>query len=128
MSRVPLVVALLGALLLGAPASRAQEVTLRALTSFPEGTFFSRNFERLIEKVNREGKGVLQIRYVGGPKAIPTMEAGNALLAERPDLRYDGAVFVGRPPPANGLPPYSIAMMNGSALPSAIRLSMMKPA
>lgn len=57
----------------------AQEVTLRALSAFAEGTFFAKNFERMIEKINRENKGVLQLRYIGGPKAIPTMEAGNAL-------------------------------------------------
>jgi TRAP-type C4-dicarboxylate transport system substrate-binding protein len=94
MARVPVVVVvLLGALPLCVPAARAQEVTLRALTSFSEGTFFSRNFERLIEKINREGKGVLQIRYVGGPKAIPTMEAGNALRTGVVDIANIASAF-----------------------------------
>ena len=31
------------------------------------------------QKVNAEGKGVLQINFIGGPKAIPTFEAGNAV-------------------------------------------------
>lgn len=65
--------------LLTAPAVMAQEVTLRALSAFAEGTYFARNFERMIERVNAQHKGVLQIRYIGGPRAIPTMEAGNAL-------------------------------------------------
>lgn len=94
MSRMPvLVVALLGALPLCSPAAHAQEVTLRALSAFSEGTFFSRNFERLIEKINREGKGVLQIRYVGGPKAIPTMEAGNALRSGVVDIANIASAF-----------------------------------
>jgi TRAP-type C4-dicarboxylate transport system substrate-binding protein len=94
MARVPVIVAaLLGVLPLCAPTARAQEVTLRALTSFSEGTFFSRNFERLIEKINREGKGVLQIRYVGGPKAIPTMEAGNALRSGVVDIANIASAF-----------------------------------
>ncbi|HEY7758750.1 MAG TPA: TRAP transporter substrate-binding protein DctP [Burkholderiales bacterium] len=94
MPRVPVVIAaLLGALALCVPAARAQEVTLRALTSFSEGTFFSRNFERLIEKINGEGKGVLQIRYVGGPKAIPTMEAGNALRSGVVDIANIASAF-----------------------------------
>ena len=57
----------------------AQEVTLRAANAFPEGTYYARNFERFIDKVNAEGKGLVQIRYVGGPKAIPTFEIANAV-------------------------------------------------
>ncbi|MFN0317819.1 MAG: TRAP transporter substrate-binding protein DctP [Burkholderiales bacterium] len=72
----------LGALLLlwlSISAALAEEVTLRALSAFAEGTYFAKNFERMIEQINAQHKGVLQIRYIGGPRAIPTMEAGNAL-------------------------------------------------
>jgi hypothetical protein len=34
----------------------AQEVTLKAVTSFAEKTQFSKNFERFIDKVNADGK------------------------------------------------------------------------
>jgi TRAP-type C4-dicarboxylate transport system substrate-binding protein len=67
------------ALLLPGAAAIAQEVTLRAVNAFQEGTYFARNFERWVKKVNDEGKGVVQINYIGGPKAIPTFEQGNAL-------------------------------------------------
>jgi len=60
------------------PAS-AQEVTLRGITSFAEKTFYSRGFERFIDKVNADGKGIVQINYIGGPKAMPPFEVGNAL-------------------------------------------------
>src|SRR4051812_49903629 len=60
-----------------APAS-AQEVTLRAVTSFAEGTQFSKNFERFIQKVNADGKGVVQINYIGGPRGDAPVEGGNA--------------------------------------------------
>ena len=75
-----LLAVLLGAatLIATAPLS-AQEVTLKAANAFPEGTYYARNFERFIKKVNDEGKGLVQIRYVGGPKAIPTFEIANAL-------------------------------------------------
>ena len=76
-----------------AASSQAEEVTLRALSAFPEGTFFSKNFERFIEKINGEGKGLLQIRYVGGPKAIPTMEAGNALRSGVVDMANIASAF-----------------------------------
>jgi hypothetical protein len=42
----------------------AQEVTLRGISSFAEKTFYSRGFERFIEKVNADGKGVIQINYI----------------------------------------------------------------
>ncbi len=85
-----------------AQAAAAQEVTLRGLTAFAEGTFFSRNFERFIEKVNAEGKGVLQIRYIGGPKAMPPMEAGNALRSGVVDIgNIPSAFYVGQMPEAD---------------------------
>ncbi len=68
-----------GAALLGSGAVSAQEITLRAVNGFQEGTYFARNFEAFVKKVNDEGKGVVQINYIGGPKAIPTFEQGNAL-------------------------------------------------
>lgn len=71
-------IALAAALLLP-NAVGAQEVTLRAVNAFQEGTYFARNFERWVQKVNAEGKGIVQINYIGGPKAIPTFEQANAL-------------------------------------------------
>jgi len=74
-------VALLGTLLFSASvgAASAQEVTLKGITSFAEKTFYSRGFERFIDKVNAEGKGLVKITYIGGPKAMPPFEVGNAL-------------------------------------------------
>jgi TRAP-type transport system periplasmic protein len=60
-------------------AAKAQEATLKGITSFAEKTFYSRGFERFIEKVNADGKGLIQINYIGGPKAMPPFEVGNAL-------------------------------------------------
>jgi TRAP-type C4-dicarboxylate transport system substrate-binding protein len=60
-------------------ASSAQEVTLKGISSFAEKTFYSRGFERFIDKVNADGKGLVQITYIGGPKAMPPFEVGNAL-------------------------------------------------
>jgi TRAP-type C4-dicarboxylate transport system substrate-binding protein len=74
-------VALAAALILSAfaGAASAQEVTLKGITSFAEKTFYSRGFERFIEKVNADGKGLVKIVYIGGPKAMPPFEVGNAL-------------------------------------------------
>src|SRR5271165_2699669 len=62
-----------------ADVAAAQEVTLKAVTAFTENTTYSRPFERFINRVNEEGKGLLRINYVGGPKAMPPFEVGNAL-------------------------------------------------
>jgi TRAP-type C4-dicarboxylate transport system substrate-binding protein len=72
----------------------AQEVTLKAVNAFGEGTYYARNFERFVKKVNDEGKGVVQINYLGGPKAIPTMEQGAALRNGVVDLANTTTSFL----------------------------------
>src|SRR5690606_4379981 len=63
-------------------ASLAAEVTLRAVSAWPEKNAFSVNFEKFVEKVNAEGKGLVQIRYLGGgAKVMPPFEVGNAVKA-----------------------------------------------
>jgi hypothetical protein len=47
------------ALLVPGAAVLAQEVTLRAVSGFQEGTYFNRMFDRWIQKVNAEGKGLV---------------------------------------------------------------------
>jgi TRAP-type transport system periplasmic protein len=59
--------------------AQAQEVTLRAVTAFAEKTTYSRPFETFVERVNEAGKGIIRINYIGGPKAMPPFEVGNAL-------------------------------------------------
>ena len=93
--------ALLG---LSAAAANAQEVTLRAVTSFAEKTQFSRNFERFIDKVNADGKGKVQINYIGGPRAMPPFEVGNAVRTKVVDMaNVTGAFYTNLMPEADGL-------------------------
>jgi len=83
--------------------SAAQEVTLRAVTSFAEGTQFSKNFERFIEKVNADGKGVIKINYIGGPRAMPPFEVGNAVRTKVVDIaNVTGAFYTNLMPEADG--------------------------
>ena len=44
----------------------AQEVVLKGVSAFAEGTNFSKNFEAFIDRVNENGKDVVQIDYLGG--------------------------------------------------------------
>ena len=84
-----------------APAS-AQEVTLRGVTSFAEGTQFSKNFERFIEKVNKDGKGLIQINFIGGPRAMPPFEVGNAVRTGVVDIaNVTGAFYTNLMPEAD---------------------------
>jgi TRAP-type C4-dicarboxylate transport system substrate-binding protein len=89
---------LLAALALAAAAAfapaQAQQVTLKAVNGFQEGTYYARNFEAFVKKVNEEGKGVVQINYLGGPKAVPTMEQGAALRNGVVDLANTTTSFV----------------------------------
>src|SRR5438874_1433702 len=72
----------------------AEEITLRAVSAFAEGTEFSRNFERFVEKVNADGKGLIKINYIGGPRAVPPFEVGNAVRTRVVDMaNVTGAVY-----------------------------------
>ncbi|MSQ72902.1 MAG: ABC transporter substrate-binding protein [Betaproteobacteria bacterium] len=57
----------------------AQETTLRAAVFVPITSAYGEVFGRFIEKINKEGKGLVQIRLVGGPEAVPSFEQGNAV-------------------------------------------------
>jgi TRAP-type C4-dicarboxylate transport system substrate-binding protein len=92
------------ALAVASTLSSAQEVTLRAVSAFTEGTQFSKNFERFVEKVNKDGKGVVQINYIGGPRAVPPFEVGNAVRTRVVDMaNVTGAFYTNLMPEADGL-------------------------
>ena len=79
--------------LLVCSSSWAQEVTLRAVSAFAEKTTYSRGFEKFIDQVNADGKGVIQINYIGGPKAMPPFEVGNALKTGVVDIANTTGAF-----------------------------------
>ena len=98
--QLPVLTAVLLAGSLG--AASAQEVTLKGISSFAEKTFYSRGFERFVEKVNADGKGVIQINYIGGPKAMPPFEVGNALKGGVVDIaNVTGAFYTNLMPEAD---------------------------
>ena len=74
-------------------AATASEVTLRAISAFTEKTTYSSGIERFIDRVNAAGKGVVQINYIGGPKAMPPFEVGNALKNGVVDLANTTGAF-----------------------------------
>src|SRR5690349_14024682 len=85
-----------------ATAASAQEAHLRGVSAFAEKTTYSRGFEKFIERVNAVGKGVIQITYIGGPKAMPPFEVGNALKNGVVDLaNATGAFYTNLMPEAD---------------------------
>jgi TRAP-type C4-dicarboxylate transport system substrate-binding protein len=57
----------------------AQEVTLKLVSAFPETATYVKHMTPWIEKFNAGGKGIAQINFIGGPKAIPTFEVGTSV-------------------------------------------------
>jgi TRAP-type C4-dicarboxylate transport system substrate-binding protein len=94
----------LAAALLAPVATSAQEVTLRAVSAFAENSIYVVRLQKWIQKVNAEGKGTLQINFIGGPKAIPTFEVGNAVKTGVVDMALStGAFYTNLMPEADAL-------------------------
>lgn len=60
-------------------AATAQEVTFKLVSAFPETATYAKHLMPWIRKFNAEGKGIAQISFIGGPKAIPTFEVGTSV-------------------------------------------------
>src|SRR5829696_4646316 len=81
------------ALLLAPALAQSQETTLRVVSAFPENQFYVKRTIEWIEKVNKEGKGVLQLNFIGGPKAIPTFEVGKSVQSGVVDIGFTTGAF-----------------------------------
>ncbi len=82
------------ALMLGLASSVwAQETTLRLVSSFAENGIYVQRLQPWIAKFNAEGKGVLQINFIGGPKAMPSFEVGNAVKTGVVDIALNTGAF-----------------------------------
>ncbi|HEX2567657.1 MAG TPA: TRAP transporter substrate-binding protein DctP [Burkholderiales bacterium] len=102
MKTVMRLAALAAAVLAGAAA--AQETTLRVVSAFPENSYYVKRTVEWMEKANKEGKGVVQLNFIGGPKAIPTFEVGNAVKTGVVDLALTtGAFYTNLMPEADAL-------------------------
>ena len=61
--------------------AQAQEVTLKAVSAFDTTARYSQDFLKFIEKVNADGKGAIQIKYLGGPEVVNPLELASSLKA-----------------------------------------------
>jgi len=95
--------ALAGLCSLPLPAA-AQEVALKMVSAFAENSQYVKRLEGFIGKFNAENKGVAQINFVGGPKAIPSFETGNAVRSGVVDMAMTtGAFYTNIMPEADAL-------------------------
>jgi TRAP-type C4-dicarboxylate transport system substrate-binding protein len=74
-------------------AAGAEELTLRLVSAFAENGIYVQRLLPWVQKFNAEGKGVLQINFIGGPKAIPPFEAGNAVKTGVVDMALSTGAF-----------------------------------
>lgn len=93
------------AAVLTAASAGAEEVTLKAVSAFNQGTTFSANFERFIERVNEKGGGHVQINYLGGGgKVMNPFELANNVKAGTVDIgNLPGAFYTGAMPEADAI-------------------------
>jgi TRAP-type C4-dicarboxylate transport system substrate-binding protein len=84
---------LLIAALLAPGLVAAQETTLRMVSAFAENGIYVQHLQKWLQKFNAEGKGTLQVNFIGGPKAIPTFEVGNAVKTGVVDMALSTGAF-----------------------------------
>jgi TRAP-type transport system periplasmic protein len=62
-----------------AAGARADEITLKAASAFPRSHFNNVGFLQFIDAVNKEGKGLVHINFIGGPEVAPPKQQPVAL-------------------------------------------------
>ena len=98
----------------GRPGTAA-EAELRAVTAFPRAIAFTASFLRFVEKVNAAGRGVVRIRYLGGPEVVPQSEQPGAVRRGVVDMQYGPASYY------LGLVPEGDALVGSNRTPMETR-------
>jgi TRAP-type C4-dicarboxylate transport system substrate-binding protein len=81
----------------GLPAAQAAEVVLKAVTGVSGRSVVSKVFLRWVDDVNKRGKGIVQIKYIGGPEITPPFQQAQALKRGLFDMLYaPGAFYAGQ--------------------------------
>jgi len=82
----------------------AQETTLKMVSAFAENSQYVKRLEGFIARFNADNKGVAQITFIGGPKAIPSFETGNAVRSGVVEMALaTGAFYTNIMPEADAL-------------------------
>jgi TRAP-type transport system periplasmic protein len=86
-------------------ASIAQERTITAVTGLQQTNILAKSYiEKFVKVMNASGKGVLQIKYVGGQEVVPPRKAAAALKRGQFDmLSCPTAYYIGTVPEGYGM-------------------------
>lgn len=81
--------------MLSLPAA-AQEVVLKGVAAFQEGSIYAQKFEQYVKAVNEKGKGLIRIQYLGGaPKVMPLFDVGKNLKEGVIDIVTTSSAYYG---------------------------------
>jgi TRAP-type transport system periplasmic protein len=96
--------AALGSLALTPATVAAEEARLRVISAQPQQLTMVSRFLELIEKINADGKGVVQIEYAGGPETTPPPQQAVAIRTGVTDMQIGPAgYFLGTIPEADAI-------------------------
>ncbi len=91
----PILRGLIAAALVAGVASSAgaDEITLKGLSAFPKTHKNTKGFLAYIDAVNKDGKGLVQIKYVGGPEVTPPPQQPVALRNGLFDIQFGPSAY-----------------------------------
>jgi TRAP-type C4-dicarboxylate transport system substrate-binding protein len=96
-----------------APARAEEELTV--VTAWAKNIEFAADALLLIDEVNKAGKGVVRLKYLGGPEVIPQRQLAYALKRGVVDIYFGAATY------AIGLAPESDTFLGSSITPMEAR-------
>lgn len=95
----------------------ANVITLRAISAWPKTYEFTQQFLKFVDRVNHDGKGIVQIKYIGGPEVIPAQQQDLAIRNGVFDMQMGAASYY------NGVVPEADAIFGATILPPQARAS-----
>jgi len=102
--------------IVAAQTALAAEAVIRAQTALPKHHDLAKSFlEGFVKKLNAAGKGVVQIKYIGGPEVTPAQKAAAALKRGVFDMLHSPAAY------HVGMVPQGSAMMVTNKTPMELR-------
>ncbi len=78
------------------PAYGKEKVTLKMVTFLPKGDKNMTAFMALVDKINKRAEGELEIKYLGGPEAMPGFKQFEALRSGVVDMIFGCESYYGR--------------------------------
>lgn len=87
---------MLGVMSALSPAYAKDPITLKMVTFLPQGDINMTAFMALVDEINKKAEGELEIKYVGGPEAIPGFKQFEALRNGVVDMIFGCEAYYGR--------------------------------